>query len=381
MLTVEEERGTEPDELDLADIVDSTLAATQSLPARRGFLRVAEAVQRRYRESDSAARRRWPRTGTSVGSARIIDRLAGEIVAMILSRAEAGMDDDPEFLLQFPVVLETLLELSEAPAWRFRTTVRGADIDIDPGTVLRDWRRGMELAELADTHLASVTTASWRIEQMVDAVASLFEHYLSWTVGAVVELVNLQLADHKIDAPLCPELGGYIRYGVNNPNALILMSSGIRSRRLARTIAVDLPDELPSGPDSLREFLAPMGVAGWRDRYTAMASEILDLLEFARVRRRSLLRALLETGTVDVDLPTLSRAARFRQLTLEAERNAPEPAPLALYDGNELIATIASQDHADVHEILETGVGTRLAINATADPPTLTITLTLRDGG
>lgn len=145
-------------------------------------------------------------------------------------------------------------------------------------------------------------------------MASLFEHYLSWTVGSVVELVNLQLAEHKIDEPLCPELGGYIRYGVDDPNALILMSSGIRSRRLAHTIAQDLPDKLPSSPDSLREFLAPMGVAGWRDRYTATASEILDLLEFARLRRRSLLRALLETGTVDVDLPTLSRADRFRQL-------------------------------------------------------------------
>lgn len=144
MLTVEEERGTEPDKLDIVDIVDSTLAAVQSQPARRGFLRVAEAVLSRYRETDPAARRRWPRTGASVGSARILDRLAGEVVGLILTRAEAGIDDDltdPEFLLQVPVVLETLLELSEAPAWRFRTTVRGADIKIDPGAVLRDWLR------------------------------------------------------------------------------------------------------------------------------------------------------------------------------------------------------------------------------------------------
>jgi len=35
----------------------------------------------------------------------------------------------------------------------------------------------------------------WRIEQTVDVVTSHFEHYPSWTVGAVVELVNLQLAD------------------------------------------------------------------------------------------------------------------------------------------------------------------------------------------
>jgi hypothetical protein len=233
-------------------------------------------------------------------------------VATIVSRAQAGEDDDlsdPRFLLRFQLVLKTLLQLSEAPTWRFRTTTRGADIDTDPAAVLRDWLRGVELAQLAETHLAAATTASWRIEQMVDAVASHFEHYLSWTVGAVVELVNQRLADHGISKPLCPELGGYIRYGVDDPNALILMTSGIRSRRLADTIARDLPDEVPSNPDGLRNFIAPIGVAGWRDRYGATASEILDLLEFARLRRRSLLRALLENGTVDVDLPEISRGA------------------------------------------------------------------------
>jgi superfamily II DNA/RNA helicase len=382
MLTVEEERGTEPGAVEVDDIVDSTLAALQSPTARVGLRRVGRVVQSRYQAADPAARRRWPRTGTSVGSARTIDHLAGRIVATIVSRAQRGKDDDlsdPRFLLQFPRILKTLLELSEAPTWRFRTTVRGDDIDTDPAAVLRDWLRGVELAQLAETHLAAATTASWRIEQMVDAVTSHFEHYLSWTVGAVVELVNLQLADHGISTPVCPELGGYIRYGVDDPNALILMTSGIRSRRLAHTIARDIPDDLASSPDSLRNFIAPIGVAGWRDRYGATASEILDMLEFARLRRRSLLRALLENGTVDVDLPELSRDGTFRRLTVEFRRDLPAPAPLAVYDGEELIATIASQDHSDVNEILDTGVGTSLAINAEADPPTLTIMLTLRD--
>jgi superfamily II DNA/RNA helicase len=381
MLTIEEERGTEPGVVDVDDIVDSTLAALQSPTARAGLRRVGRAVQRRYQATHATARRRWSRTGTSVGSARTIDQLASRIVATIVSRAQRGKDDlsDPRFLLQFPLILQTLLELSEAPTWRFRTTIHGDDIDTDPAAVLRDWLRGVELAQLAETHLAAAPTASRRIEQMVDAVTSHFEHYLSWTVGAVVELVNLQLADHGISTPVCPELGGYIRYGVDDPNALILMTSGIRSRRLAHTIARHLPDDLPSNPDSLRNFIAPIGVAGWRDRYGASASEILDMLEFARLRRRSLLRALLENGRVDVDLPELSRGDSFRRLTVEFQRDIPQPAPLAVYDGDELIATIASQDHADVNEILDTGVGTSLAINAEPDPPTLTITLTLRD--
>jgi superfamily II DNA/RNA helicase len=382
MLTIEEEYGNEPDTIDIADIVDSTLAAVQSRPARRRYLRVARAVQKQFQDADTTARRRWARTGTSVGSARTIDQLASRVVATIIDRAERGLTDDitePEFLLQSPQILEALLDLPEAPTWRFRTTTRGDNIDVDPAEVLRDWLRGHELAQLAETHLAAATTASWRVEQMVDAVTSHFEHYLAWTVGAVVELVNLKLADRGITPPLCPEIGGYIRYGVDDPNALILMTSGIRSRRLAHTIARDLPDDLPSNPDSLRNFLAPKGVVGWRDEYDATASEILDLLEFARLRRRSLLRSLLENGTVNVDLPEISRGGRFRRLTVEPRRDTPEPAPLAVYDGDELIATVASPDHADLDEILDTGIGITLAISSDAEPATLTITLTLRD--
>jgi len=52
------------------------------------------------------------------------------------------------------------------------------------------------------------------------------------------------------------------------------------------------------------------------------------MLEFARLRRRSLLRALLENGTVDADLPDLSRGGRFRRLTVEFQRDIPQPAPL-----------------------------------------------------
>jgi superfamily II DNA/RNA helicase len=378
MLAIEEEDGNEPDTIDVADIVDSTLAALQSFSARRRYLRLARIVQGRFQNADTTARRRWARTGTSVGSARAIDRLAGRIVATIIDRVDRGLTDnisEPEFLLQLPQILETLLGLPEAPDWRFRTTVRGPEIDVGPAEVLRDWLRGVEIAHLAERHLAAATTASWQVEQMVDAVTRHFEHYLSWTVGAVVELANLRLVERGIPPALCPEIGGYIHYGVDDPSALILMTSGIRSRRLAHTIARDLPDDLPSDSDSLRSFLAPKGVAGWRNQYDATASEILDLLEFARLRRRSLLRALLENGTVNVDLPDLRRGGRFRRLTVEPLRDAPDPAPLAVYAGDELVSTVASQDHADLDEILDTGIGITFAINNDAEPAALTITL------
>ena len=270
--------------------------------------------------------------------------LADDIFTTIVSRAEQGLLDDigdPEFLLQFPGFLTTLLDLPEASAWRFRITPGGDDIDVAPTAVLRDWLRGVGLAELAETHLAAVPSAAWRVEQMVDAVTTHFEHYLSWTVGAVVELANLRLIDLVGGSPLCPELGGYIRYGVDDPNALILMASGIRSRRLAHAITSNLPDEVAENRDSLREFVAPKGVAAWREEYNATPSEILDLLEFARLRRRSLLRALLENGTVSIEVSEVKRDGPFHRLTLEPVRDTPEPASLAIYDGDDIVATVA----------------------------------------
>jgi len=97
-------------------------------------------------------------------------------------------------------------------------------------------------------------------------------------------------------------------------------------------------------------------VAGWRDRYAATASGDLDLLEFARLRRRSLLRALLENGTSTSTCPR-SAAAAGSAGSCGTQANTPELAPLAVYDEDELIATVASHDHADRNEILDTGLG------------------------
>lgn len=378
MLSIEEEYGNEPDTVDVAEIVDATLAAQDSATVRDAYLAVAEVVQHLFKATDSAARRRWSRTGTSVGSARSLDSIAKDLVTIVSERIDDDIGD-PQFFLQFPEFLTRLLELPEARPWRFQLTSRGADFDVEPSSVLRDWLAGVSLAELAEAHLADATGAGWRVEQMVDAVTTHFEHYLSWTVGALVELANLKLSDLEIDAVLCPELGGYIRYGVDSQSALVLMTAGIKSRRLAHAIAASLPEDFAVSPDALRDFVAPKGVAGWRDEYDATASEILELLEFARLRRRSLLRALLENGRVEIDLPGLARGGPFQELSVEPLRGAPEPAPLTLYDDAEVIATIASQDHADLDEILDTGIGTTLDVNPDVDPPTLLITLTLRD--
>ncbi len=385
MLAIEEDRGTDPVVVDLPAIVDLTLAA-QSPRGRAACLAVAQGVHGAYLATGSGARRRWPRTATSVGSARIIDQLAGRLAGDITRRSEEGTLGDigePVSAINFIAsAVARLLALPEAPAWRFRVSPRGAETEVNPVGLLTGWLTGIPLPLLAGAHLADAASPAWRIEQMVDTVTGHFEHYLAWTVGALAELVNTRLADSDIEDRLCPDLGSYIRYGVNDPNALILMTSGIRSRRLAHAIAADLPYDLEPGREQLRTHIARMGVAGWRSRYDASAAEVLDLLDFTRARNRSLLRTLLETGNVAVELPALTTdlPTWAGPLTLEPARDEPHPSPLAIYDGDRLIVTVAAQDHADLSAILDTGLAIVVEIDNSTSSPALSVTLPLADG-
>jgi len=385
VLAIEEGRDVDPAAAEIDRIVGATLAATLSARTRAACTRMAEATRRSYLRSDPVARRRWPRTGTSVGSARAIDRLARRITDTIVGReATGGLPDlrDPALAVDWlSTVFTELLDLPEAPVWRFRVSSRGAEIDVKPVDVLADWISGRSLPDLAKTHLAAATKPAWRIEQMVGIVTEQFEHYLAWTVGALIEIVNVQLAMVDTEMRLCPELSGYIRYGVNTAHALLLMTSAIRSRRLAHAVVADVPADLSPVREELSAWLAGMGIAEWRERYDASSSEVLDLLDFTRLRSRSLLKTLLETGAVTVNLPAISGAlpSPMPRLSLETARDEPAPEPLAVYAEDELVAIIASRDHVDVRAILDTGLDLALDIDDRSEPPTLRITLLLGD--
>jgi hypothetical protein len=156
------------------------------------------------------------------------------------------------------------------------------------------------------------------------------------------------------------------------------MTSGIRSRRLAHAMVSDLSDDIQPTHEDLRSWLARMSIAEWRERYGASASEVLDLLDFTRLRSRSLLKTLLETGSVAVELPGADEGAELQRLplTIEPDRHEPAPQPLALYAEDERIATVAPQDHADLQAILDTGLDLTLAIDG-GQPRLLRIQLPL----
>ncbi|GKV71167.1 hypothetical protein NCCP2145_05480 [Pseudarthrobacter sp. NCCP-2145] len=359
MLAVEETRGADPSFVDMDEIADSTLASTQSLFAREVCRSAAHAVQTAYVRTDPAARRRWARTGTSVSSARALDQIAGGIAASIDAQELAGTLAQiqlPSVAVEF-IDIDALLRLPEASPIVFRRTTSGSPIEVSVQALLKSWLSGDSLTDLADAYLSDVPDPAWRIEQMVDVVTGQFEHYLAWTIGAIVELVNSRFADEDKPQALCPDLGRYVRYGVGDRLALLLMTSGVRSRRLARAIAESFPLSQDVTEDDLREHLGHMTVSDWRDQFEVTSSEIIDLLEFTRLKRRSLLRKLLETGAVELEVVRSGAAENQPEMDLKV-RSTHEggSSALAAFSGEKLVATFAAQDQSDLAAIVETGM-------------------------
>ncbi|MEV4199633.1 DEAD/DEAH box helicase [Micromonospora globbae] len=383
-LAIEEERGIDPAALDIAVIVDSTLAALQSPAGRERLLAAAASVRTIYARTDPQARTRWRRTGTSVGTARSLDRMGRRLADRLveLSNAqELGDLNDPQYAARLlRRYIGRLLEFPEAPKWEFRRSRQGSAIDVAVDDLLTQWLGGVSLPEMAEEFLDAASNPAWRIEQMVDVVTTHFEHYLSWTLGALVELTNLRLIEVESELRVCPDLGAYVRYGVAAPAALVLMRSSIRSRRLANAVSQRLPVDVEPTAESLRSWLGGQGVGEWRTQYGATASELLDLLDFTRLRRRSLLKALLESGRIQVDLvgPIGSIGGR---LTLEPKRGEPSPAPLCIYAQDEEVAVTAPRDHADLDAILNTGLDIAVGIEETDSGTQLIITTPLATDG
>ncbi len=275
---------------------------------RARWMALARQVEELHQRTDVPTRRRYLISGTSLGTAAALDALVARLVTALNSRSMA----DGVTFLDAPVqlsltetldffdkhgVLSELLSLPEADrCWTFP----GVSAPPNVSTALRLWLAGSDMPALAAVMFPDLVLGK-RLEHTVDAVSRAFEHYFSWTLGTLLELVNTSLAGAGSVLTLRSDLAFCVRYGVDTPYALRLLTHGVRSRRLASRIgsaarAVELP------LDQLRPYLAKQHIQGWRTNFDASPRELLDLLEFTRSRRSSLLRQLLEVGVVDVPL-------------------------------------------------------------------------------
>lgn len=302
---------------DLSASIDRLLAFTQLPPEIVSrWKAVAEYVRTRYEVTAPERRLRWTLTGTALSSARRVEEIAIKVATT--SRALYGdLDNDGRprpvareltplealHALDRSGALAELLDLPEGQGvWKFKPTVGArTTIDVSVAGALEGWLSGLNMPELAAYMLPSVTDASWRLEQTVDAISGAFEHFLSWTIGVVVDQANEHLiSEGGVDA-LPDDLAYFVRYGVGTTIALNLLTSGIRSRRIANTIG-QRATELDLSWSQTRNWLRGLHINGWKAELAASRREIEDLVDFCRSAGTSPLRQLLEEETATIKL-------------------------------------------------------------------------------
>ena len=173
------------------------------------------------------------------------------------------------------------MDLNESPrAWGFRLTPN-ARPSIEPPIreFVHRWISGAEIGVLATEFLSGVESRELAVEQVVDAVSELCEHFLSWTLGVIIGIVNEHLAEEHpgvvirgrtfrgvTEKRLCEKLPLYVRYGVDSAEAVELISAGLRSRAFAHRVASAATARQPED-GGLRGWLQNVPMDGWREMF------------------------------------------------------------------------------------------------------------------
>ncbi|WP_084495120.1 DEAD/DEAH box helicase [Nocardia shimofusensis] len=355
-------------EADPLESVDKLLAMRQlSSENRDRWRRLASLTQVQYLRTAPAVRRRWAATGTSLRSAEILDRTAARVADRVV-RENSIYDPfsiiSPDYLslsetlrlLDEEEALEVLLQLSErGSAWSFfdRRAGKRNGIEVELKSALRAWIDGDSIPNLARRWLPTLP-ADWSLEQSVANISRTFEHYLSWTVGALIRMINDRLMVANSPLLLKAETAWLIRYGVDTEQAIHLLTSGVRSRTIAHSIGRRAAGEGVE-LDQLRGWLAGQHIDIWRSSYHASDLEIEDLIEYVRVRRRSLLRTLLEERVLEIEVEAYSVRGECDVALISVEGSFTHPVEAIDNDGN-AVARIIAEDHADIASILKSGV-------------------------
>lgn len=350
---------------DVLDAIKATLAWQQLEETERArFLDVASRSYRAYSEQPIERRRRWARSGMSLPSAASLEVVASEVLGIITEDVVQGEPPQAIAAILGDERLARILDLAENQRRGFkenRNSPRDELLPVDIMPLLIDWVSGVDIHELADRHLEAVPNDDYRNEQLAEFVASVFEHYLPWALGTLVDWVNDTLEIQSATYRIPDDLAAAVHYGVATRDALNLMLGGIRSRRLANRVAESRTQEYPESLDTpLRDWLASQNISAWRSNFDASPTEVADLLAFARDPSVQLVNKVLEGE--ECTLPYVERTAVLLEssASLAYEPSQPAPAPLSILVNSEIVGTI-SPDHQDDVALL-TGIGIPLDI-------------------
>ena len=374
------ELGDAPTEDSVLEAIRATLAWQQlDDPGRARLLAVASRAFAAFSQQPAEERRRWARSGLSLASSASLQAVTSQILEILTE--DIVLREPPEVVAAIlgDGRLASVLNLSENRRRGFkerRNAPRDELLPVDIMGLLIDWVSGTPLQRLADGHLAAVAAEDYRYEQLAEFIASVFEHYLPWVLGTVIAWVNDELETRAESFRIPEDLAAAVHYGVGTRDALRLMLGGVRSRRLANSVAQGRAAGGSETEDTpLRDWLASQDISTWRSSFDASPTEIADLLRFARDPGVELVNQVLDGE--EYTLPYVERAPILIEsdATIGREPGQLDPAPFGVFVGSEIVGTI-SPDHHDDIELL-TGIGIPLDARVRPAAPNPVIALRL----
>ncbi|MFD9687391.1 DEAD/DEAH box helicase [Kitasatospora sp. NPDC059088] len=330
------------------------------------WLQLADQVATEFERTDTDRASRWAATGTSLGSARYLDWLARHLAVLLNQHAtedttwvqlsppeEWPLHRTLDFLTEHEVFDRLLQHCPEVtPTWGFKDKeTRGTEMTVPIAPALREWISGTAIPDLARSWQPGVP-AAWALDQAVRNISTAFGHALSWTVGALINLVNTSPALSPTAPRLNTHTAWHIRHGVDTEQALTLLTSGITSRRIAHALGRDA-QRLGYRSDALRQWTAQHHIDGWISQYRAGEYEVLDLLDYVRTPA-DLINRLIDGSDATTPLTRFVTGTPDGPVGI-ARPSESRPTIRVGRDGR-TVATVPSDRHLDVLAMLDSGL-------------------------
>ena len=354
---------------EITAVLDASLAWSEcDSSTRQRWVSVTERALDAYNNANALTRAQWARSGLRIPVARALDAMVSELVADIGTASDARDASETLDLLVGAGRLERIVALDRRPPV-FRARYNSSRLDalpVDQAQLLQDWVAGHTLEELATGHLDAVTDENFRYEQLSEYTSRMFEHHLPWMFGTLIAWTNERLTDEV----LSPQVPAYVRYGIDTAAGLQLMADGVRSRRLAATVA-DRYHELGADHDLL-PWLRSLNWVEWGSGFEATPSEIADLLNVAHTADTRVAARILDREKVSIEYHQVETPDEDHTVLQLHDIAGTSPAQIGVWAGETLLGHIRGENQNDIELVL--GIGLPLDVE-TSGGGVLTIAL------
>lgn len=325
---------------------------------RQRWVSATQSALDAYSGADSLTRAQWARSGLRIPVAGTLHRMVDEIIADLDESSGAHSPGETLDLVLGGDRLDRIVGLDRRPPLfrPRRNSSRSDALPVDQGAMLRDWVAGRTFEELADRHLTDVPDEHFRYEQLSEYSSQMFEHHLPWMFGTLISWANERLGRDL----LASQVPAHVRYGIDTAAGLELMAAGVRSRRLASTVATAY-GELAEGED-LVTWLRSLNWVEWGASFDATPSEIADLLNVAHTAGTRIAARVLDRERVEIDY--------HHDVTLDEELTGlhlahavgTTPAQIGVWDGDTMLGHIRGENQNDIELLL--GIGLPITVEA-----------------